>query len=127
VRANVTPVGTHVELANEMEGWFQGIDTPVVRGIVEAELPTTGLAAPWLLVRLDTALQLQVHSTETISRLRCVRCELVWIRPRHVGSVLTAHDARSVFVCVVPEGRPPADHLRSITAPNFWAACRLVS
>ena len=117
--------GTHLELRNEGEGWFPGAHGSVLGGRIETVLEPGRGGDRWYVVRLDTALEVQESGHDTVSGFRLVRYERLLIRARHESVDLVPHRAVTTYVCPVPEGADPAEHLRSVGSPYVWASCTL--
>lgn len=118
-------LGAHLKLRDEGEGWFQGVDGSVIGGRIETVLGPGRGGGRWYVVRLDSALEVQESGHATPSGFRLVRYERLLIRARHAGVDLVPHRAVTTYVCPVPEGVDPADHLHTIRSPDVWASCTL--
>ena len=66
--------GTHLELRDEGEGWFPGVNASVIGGRIEVTLGPVRGGNRWYVVRLDDALEVQ----ESGHHLRSIRRPDVW-------------------------------------------------
>ena len=113
--------GTRVRLQDDGEGWFSGA-APDVVGVVEGDLGKGDYPTRWYVVRLDEPLEVQESGHDTPSGFVLMRYSLVLIRCRWMSVEISRGKFVSVFVCVVPDGRDPAQHLASVTEPDAWAS-----
>jgi hypothetical protein len=118
--------GIHLELRDENEGWFPGVAASSNSGRIESSSEPVGGRAPWYVVRLDDALEIQESGHDTVSGYRLVRYERLLIRARHVGVDLMSGETASVYVCLVPEGADLLEHLQSTRRTDAWASCTLI-
>jgi hypothetical protein len=117
--------GTHLELTYEGEGWFRGVDKHVLGGTIEEGLGRVFGAGDWYTVRLDHVLEVQESGHQTVSGYRLVRFERLLVSARHAGEELTLGRSITTYVCLVPEGVEPVEHLRRVSSPDLWASCKL--
>ncbi len=119
--------GTRLKLQNEHEGWLGASE--VISGVVVEEVGCEHRSKPWYqsnpwyLVKLDEPLEFQESGHDTPSGLLLVSYSSLIVSCRWGGVEINRREPVSVFLCLLPEGQDPAQHLGSVTHPDVWASC----
>jgi len=121
--------GTRIEMADDGEGWFAGLNGSPLTGSVMGVISSQARPGDWHVVLFDQPLEVQEKGGNTPSGLQLVRYAQAVIAVRMAGDVLGREGSTPCYLCLVRDGdeAPTNDEELAHYEVRAWSRCRVLA